>query len=238
MTSEFVKDLAQKLDQLKPASNRRRLFEEVIQKALNEGPPIDSSMTQVFVVADKVTGAPFIVQPLVSLAVFSAESTADDFAREQAGAVTVRAALVSSSDFEQLIRLRNEVADLRVDQQAVRALYDLPNEGDFYEQMADHLEYDTVDKVRLQNAVWNLLTETFYEEGLKNNGVAVKFLMRLHLLACEAGLPEYSKDNPIVAEALAALGDPATNSPESLAAAGRRREPIQESSREHGNEEA
>lgn len=132
----------------------------------------------------------------------------------------------SPSDFEQLIRLRKEVVDLRVDQQAVRALYDLPNEGDFYEQMADHLEYDAVDKVRLQNAVWNLLTETFYEEGLKNNGVAVRFLMRLHLLACEAGLPEYSKDNPVVAEAIAALGDPAENSPESLAAAGRRREAL------------
>lgn len=127
---------------------------------------------------------------------------------------------------EQLTRLREEVVTLRVDQRAVRELYHLPHEGDFYEQMADHLEYDVVDKVRLQNAVWNLLTETFYEEGLKNNGVAVKFLMRLHLLACEAGLPEYSKDNPVVAEALAALGDPAENSPESLAAAGVRREAL------------
>lgn len=126
---------------------------------------------------------------------------------------------ISPSDFEQLVRLRDEVVSLRVDQRAVRKLYDLSDEGDFYEQMADHLEYDTVDKVRLQNAVWNLLTETFYEEGLKNNGVAVRFLMRLHLLAHEAGLPEYSKDNPIVAQALAALGDPAENSPESLAAA-------------------
>lgn len=116
---------------------------------------------------------------------------------------------VSLSDFEQLAALRKEVIDLRVDRQAVRELYGLPHEGDFYEQMADHLEHDTVDEVRLQNAVWNLLTETFYEEGLKNNGVAVRFLMRLHLLACEAGLPEYSKDNPVVAEALAALGDPA-----------------------------
>lgn len=125
----------------------------------------------------------------------------------------------TAADFEQLVRLREEVVTLRVDQQAVRKLYDLPDEGDFYEQMADHLEYDTVDRVRLQNAVWNLLTETFYDQGLKNNGVAVKFLMRLHLLACEAGLPEYSKDNPVVAEAIAALGDPAENSAESLAAA-------------------
>lgn len=114
------------------------------------------------------------------------------------------------------------LADAECDRRAVRELYHLPHEGDFYEQMADHLEDDVVGEVRLQNTVWNLLTETFYEEGIKNNGVAVRFLMRLHLLALEAKLPEYSKDNPVVAEALAELGDPATNSPESLAAAGRR----------------
>lgn len=66
-----------------------------------------------------------------------------------------------------------------------------------------------INDIRLQGAVLNLLAEPVYEGGEKVNGIAVKLVMRLHLLAHQAELPNYSKDNPAVAEALAALGDPA-----------------------------
>lgn len=112
MTSTLVKDLARKLDGLKPAPNRRRLFEETIQKALTEGPFTENGVSPVFVVVDKATNAPFVIQPLVSLAVFGTEGVADEFAQEQTEAVTVRAALTSPSDAAQLVELRRAAQSL------------------------------------------------------------------------------------------------------------------------------
>jgi hypothetical protein len=59
----------------------------------------------------------------------------------------------------------------------------------------------------LRKCVSNLLAEPVYEGGDKANGIAGSFLMRLNLLAYEAKLEGYSMDNPLVAEALAALGE-------------------------------
>jgi hypothetical protein len=62
----------------------------------------------------------------------------------------------------------------------------------------------------IQNRVSCLLAEPIYEGGDKANGIAVKFLMRLNLLAYDAGLEGYSMDNPLVAEALTILGETET----------------------------
>ena len=111
------------------------------------------------------------------------------------------------------------IAELEANEWAIRRLFDLPPDGDLFDQLREHLEHEDVGQVRLQNCVSNLLAEPIYEQKEKPNGIAVRFLMRLHLLAHEVRLEQYGKDNPVVAEALAALGDPASNSPESLAAA-------------------
>lgn len=91
---------------------------------------------------------------------------------------------------------------------AIRELFNLPNDGDLFERMADWEESRVVGEVRLQNAVHNMLSEPLYEDGKKENGVSVAFLMRLTMLANEAGLKGYSKTNKCVREAIAALGDP------------------------------
>lgn len=93
---------------------------------------------------------------------------------------------------------------------SLRELLNMPRDGrDLFESVADWQEEMVVGGIRLQNAVHNVLAERLYENGRKEEGVAVHFLMRLSMLAHEAGLPGYSKENPVVAEAIAALGDPA-----------------------------
>lgn len=109
------------------------------------------------------------------------------------------------------------------DDVAIRTLFRLPEGGELFDRLADLLEGQTVLEVRLHNAIHNLLAEPVYENGELHSGIATKFLMRLTLLAHEAGLKEYGKDNVAVVEAIDCLGDPAANSPESLAAAAKRR---------------
>jgi hypothetical protein len=59
----------------------------------------------------------------------------------------------------------------------------------------------------LRSYVSSLLAEPVYEGGIKENGVSVRFLMRLNVLAYKVGLTRYSTENPLVAEALAAFGE-------------------------------
>jgi hypothetical protein len=59
----------------------------------------------------------------------------------------------------------------------------------------------------MRNYVSSLLAEPVYEGGATENGISVRFLMRLNLLAYKVGLEGYSAENPFVMEALAALGE-------------------------------
>ena len=59
----------------------------------------------------------------------------------------------------------------------------------------------------MQEAVKALSEETLYEGGKKENGISVRFLARISILKLRAGLVQ--PDEPIVAEALAMLGEPA-----------------------------
>lgn len=59
----------------------------------------------------------------------------------------------------------------------------------------------------LHQAVCSLIAEQVYENGQKGDGIAVRFLMRLHVVAYHAGLPEYTAENPVVMEALRAFNE-------------------------------
>jgi hypothetical protein len=108
------------------------------------------------------------------------------------------------------------------DDTAIRQLLRLPEDGDLFERVAEWQENQIVGEVRLHNCIHNLLAEPVYECKEMKNGISIRFMMRLHLLAHEAGLKEWGRDNPLVAEALSVIGDPADNSPESLEAARKR----------------
>ncbi len=110
---------------------------------------------------------------------------------------------------EQLLLTAAEQAQaLRATEWAIRELFELPKDGDLFEHIANWDQDRAVGEVRLQNAVHNVLAEMLYEGRRKENGIAVLFLMRLSMLACEAGLEGWDKENPVVAEAIRVLGDP------------------------------
>jgi hypothetical protein len=99
------------------------------------------------------------------------------------------------------------VIDAATDE-SIREMFDLPADGDLFERLCDWDQDRVVMQVRLKNAVHNVMAEQLYENGKKDDGVAVHFLMRLSMLAHEAGLRGYGKQNPCVKEAIAVLGDP------------------------------
>lgn len=61
------------------------------------------------------------------------------------------------------------------------------------------------DVLGVQEAVTSLLKEPVYEGGEKERGVSVRFLARLSVLKLRAGLA--TADDPLIAEALAILGE-------------------------------
>lgn len=65
--------------------------------------------------------------------------------------------------------------------------------------------WDEDDVAGVQEAVTALCKEMLYEGGKKDNGVSVRFLARMSVLRFRAGLAK--KDEPLIAEALALLGD-------------------------------
>lgn len=67
--------------------------------------------------------------------------------------------------------------------------------------------WDEDQVMAMQDAVRALCAEMLYEGRSKDNGVAVRFLARMQVLKLRAGLVR--PDEPIVAEALAMLGEPA-----------------------------
>lgn len=67
--------------------------------------------------------------------------------------------------------------------------------------------WDEDQVMAMQDAVRALCAEMLYEGRSKDNGVAVRFLARMQVLKLRAGLVQ--PDEPIVAEALAMLGEPA-----------------------------
>ena len=102
---------------------------------------------------------------------------------------------------------------------AVRELFKLPKTGDLFDHLAQWDEERVVGEIRLQNAVHNVLAEPIYEEGKRENGISVRFLMRLTMLANEARLKGYGSKSKVVKEAVALLGDPGqANTTENVAA--------------------
>lgn len=73
-----------------------------------------------------------------------------------------------------------------------------------------HVEQLEREAEQVRKRLSDLLTETVYENSDKTNGIAVKFLMRLNLLAYKAKLEGYSMDNPFIAEAVKALSESET----------------------------
>lgn len=86
--------------------------------------------------------------------------------------------------------------------------YEVWGDNDDDSTTASHLldngwwDDDTVQRVK--DAVQALRSEAIYENERKDDGISVKFLMRMAVLSAEVGLMEES--DPIVIEARAALG--------------------------------
>jgi hypothetical protein len=105
---------------------------------------------------------------------------------------------------ELLSILADGLSDTTEPVDSVTALMTLVNERDALLAEVGRLR-EALEKVRKRAS--DLMVESVYEGGDKADGIAVKFLMRLSLLAYEAKLEGYSMSNPFVAEAVAVLGE-------------------------------
>lgn len=78
------------------------------------------------------------------------------------------------------------------------------DEGDCFELPDGCWDEDTVEAV--QSCIRDLMREPVYENGRKEDGISVRFIARLHLLAAEAEVMD--RKDPVVLEAERVLSPP------------------------------
>jgi hypothetical protein len=77
-----------------------------------------------------------------------------------------------------------------------------------YDHLLDAGWWPSEQATAVTDAIKALRSETLYEGGEKANGISVRFLMRLTVLANEAGILAY--EDPLVQEAIKALNNEPT----------------------------